>query len=161
MERDGAPAGQEGAREVSPQLMAVLAGLDPAALQAIIEVIALHREYPAWAVWMPDRGRPWIAVRPASARVPGPEVPMIWAGAVTAAELGDRMRRADGVIAGLSPGAGWLVAQPPGDLRRLFSRRLDRPADAGEPGGGAARQVPACRDASVWRVANYRCPVAS
>ena len=52
--------------------------LDPEALQVIAEVIVLNREYPQWALWLPHSGRPWIAVRPASARVPGPELPMIW-----------------------------------------------------------------------------------
>ena len=86
--------------ETPPELAGALAGLDPGALRVIIEVIVLHREFPAWAVWLPDRGHPWIAVRAASARTPGPELPMIWVSAGTAAELGTRMRQAD---AALSP----------------------------------------------------------
>jgi hypothetical protein len=101
VERDSTPAGQEGGRGIAPALLEAVAGLDPGALQVITEVIVLHREFPAWAVWLPDRGRPWIAVRPASARAAGPELPMIFVRAGTAAELGAWMRRAD---AGLSPG---------------------------------------------------------
>ncbi len=42
----------------------------------------------------------WVAVRPAGSRPPGPEVPMLWVAAETAAELGARMRVAD---AGMTP----------------------------------------------------------
>jgi hypothetical protein len=101
VERDSTPASQEGGQEIAPALLEALAGLDPGALQVITEVIVLHREFPAWAVWLPDRGRSWIAVRAASARVPGPELPMLWLRAGSAAELGVRMRQAD---VGLSPG---------------------------------------------------------
>jgi hypothetical protein len=101
VERDSTPAGREGGQEISTQLVEALARLDPGAVQAVTEVIVLHREFPAWAVWLPHEGRPWIAVRAASARVPGPERAMIWVRAGSAAELGTRMRRAD---AGLTPG---------------------------------------------------------
>jgi hypothetical protein len=59
------------------------------------EATALHREFPEWAVWLPNGGRPWIAVRPASQRAPAPEVPMIWVQAINVAELTEQMRRAD------------------------------------------------------------------
>jgi hypothetical protein len=85
---------QEG-EEISPRLAAALAGIAPGAWPDIAEIIALHREFPAWAVWLPHRGRPWIAVRAASARAAGPDLPMIWAQARTAAELADRMRATD------------------------------------------------------------------
>ena len=100
MESDSPPAGQEGERGIWPSLAEALAGLDPEARQAMIEVIVLHREFPAWAVWLPHGGRPWVAVRPASARVPGPDLPMIWTTAPTAAELAIRM---ESVNAQLSP----------------------------------------------------------
>ncbi|HEX3956388.1 MAG TPA: hypothetical protein VHZ03_07120 [Trebonia sp.] len=99
MERDNTPAGQEGGHEIPPQLLEALAGLDPGALQAVTEVIVLHREFPAWAVWPPQRSRPWIAVRVASARVPGAGLPLIWVQAVTAAGLADRLRGADAQLA--------------------------------------------------------------
>jgi len=51
-------------------------------------------------VWLPYRGRRWTAVRPASARAPGPDLPMIWVQAVTAAELAARMRGADAQLTG-------------------------------------------------------------
>jgi hypothetical protein len=95
VESDSAPAGQEGEHGISSQLVEALAGLDAEASGVISQVIVLHREFPAWAVWLPYRGRPWTAVRPASARAPGPDLPMIWVHAVIAAELAARMRGAD------------------------------------------------------------------
>jgi hypothetical protein len=56
VEGDSTPAGREGGREIPPELGEALAGLDPAALQAITEVIVLHREFPAWALWLPHLG---------------------------------------------------------------------------------------------------------
>jgi hypothetical protein len=67
---------------------------------ALAEVAVLQRDHPRWAVWVPAAGGEWAAVRPAGSRPPGPEVPMLWVYAGTAAELGGRMSRAD---AGLSP----------------------------------------------------------
>ena len=96
VERDGTPAGQHGASQLSE----ALDGLDPEARQGIIHIIKLHREFPAWAVWLPHAGRDWTAVRPASARAPGPDLPMIWVvHAATAAELAERMRGVDGQLA--------------------------------------------------------------
>ena len=91
MEREGTPRGHGGEDGISP----ALAGLDAEASEAIAQVIVLYREFPAWAVWLPHGGRRWTAVRPASARAPAPEVPMIWVHAGTAAELAARMRGAD------------------------------------------------------------------
>jgi len=99
MAGDGTPGGWEDGREISPALLEALAGLDRDALQVITEVIVLHREFPAWAIWLPDRGHPWIAVRPASARVPSPDLPMLWVRAATAAGLAERLRGADGQLA--------------------------------------------------------------
>jgi hypothetical protein len=70
---------------------------------AVAEAMALYRDHPQWAVWLPAPGSGWAAVRPAGARPPGPEVPMIWVHADSADELGARMRQAD---SGLSPGHG-------------------------------------------------------
>ena len=67
---------------------------------ALAEVAGLYRDHPRWAVWLPVAGGEWAAVRPAASRPPGPEVPMLWVHAGTAADLGRRMSRAD---AGLSP----------------------------------------------------------
>ena len=99
MESDSAPAGQRDEDGISPQLLEALAGLDAEASGAISQVIVLYREFPAWAVWLPHGGRRWAAVRPASARAPGPDLPMIWVHADTAAELATRMRGADAQLA--------------------------------------------------------------
>ena len=103
VESDSAPAGREG-EVISPRLAAALAGIDPDAVPDIAEVIVLHREFTEWAVWLPHGGRPWIAVRPASARAAGPDLPMIWADGRTAADLAARMRATD---AQLTPGRDW------------------------------------------------------
>lgn len=95
MEPDSAPAGGDGGHGTEPPLLEALAGLDAVARQVIGQVVVLYREFPAWAVWLPHGGRQWTAVRPASARAPGPDLPMIWVHAATVAELGERMRRAD------------------------------------------------------------------
>ncbi|HEY6792804.1 MAG TPA: hypothetical protein VI365_36380 [Trebonia sp.] len=98
MERDSDPAGREGGHGISPR---ALAGLDAGASGAMAAVIGLYREFPAWAVWPPSRGRSWTAVRPASGRVPGPDLPMVWVHAAASAnELAERMR---GVDAQLTP----------------------------------------------------------
>ena len=98
MERESAPAGHEDEHGISP-LLEALAGLGAEARQAITQVVVLHREFPAWAVWLPERGRPWTAVRPASARAPGPDLPMVWVHG-TAADLAGRMRAVDAQLAG-------------------------------------------------------------
>jgi hypothetical protein len=76
-------------------LLELLAGQDTSARQALTEFIVLHRDFPAWAIWLPYQGRSWTAVRPASARPPGPDLPMAWVSAATSAELSDRMRGVD------------------------------------------------------------------
>jgi hypothetical protein len=76
-----------------------LAGMGSDARQVIAEVIVLHREFPAWAVWLPGQGRAWTAVRPASARAPGPDLPMIWVHAATSSELADRMQAMEAQLA--------------------------------------------------------------
>jgi hypothetical protein len=99
VERERTPCGHGNEDGISPLLLDALAGLDVEARRAVVQGIALYREFPAWAVWLPHGGRPWAAVRPASARPPGPEVPMIWVQAETAADLAARMRRADAQLA--------------------------------------------------------------
>lgn len=76
-------------------VLEALAGVDTETRHAITEIIVLHGQFPAWAVWPPRRGRSWTAIRPASSQVPGPDLPMIWVHAATAPELADQMRRAD------------------------------------------------------------------
>jgi hypothetical protein len=74
---------------------------DPASTgQIVAEVIALHQEFPAWAVWLPWTGGRWTAVRPASSRAPGPELPMVWLHASTSRELAQDMRRVDAQLNG-------------------------------------------------------------
>jgi hypothetical protein len=94
MERGSAPHGHD-EHEMPPSALEALAGLDTEIRQAITEIIVLHVQFPAWAVWPPRRGRSWTAIRPASSQLPGPDLPMIWVHAATASELGDQMRRAD------------------------------------------------------------------
>jgi hypothetical protein len=99
VERDSNPAAREGEHGISPQLLAALAGLDADASHSMAAIILLYREFPAWAVWPPSADRAWTAVRPASERVPGPELPMIWVNAPTETELADRMRSVDAQLA--------------------------------------------------------------
>ncbi len=99
MEQEGTPCGHDDGDGVPLFPLEVLAGLDAGARQVMAEVIGLHREFPSWAVWVPHRGRPWIAVRPASARAPGPDLPMIWVRAGTVADLAARMRGAEQQLA--------------------------------------------------------------
>ena len=67
------------------------------------EAVTLLAEHPSWAIWLPVRGRDWTAVRPASSRPPGPDLPLLWAQASTAAGLARKMRALDEQV---SPG-GW------------------------------------------------------
>ena len=91
--------GQDGGHDIPPQIREALADLDPGALPALAEFIVLHREFPPWAVWIPHADRPWIAVRPASARAPGPDLPLLWARAETATSLaGQHYDAADGQL---------------------------------------------------------------
>jgi hypothetical protein len=100
VEQESTPRGHSDEDEISPPLAQALAGLDAEARQAVSQVIVLHREFPAWAVWLPHGGRQWAAVRPASARAPGPDLPMIWVHAAASAELAGRMRGVDAQLAG-------------------------------------------------------------
>ena len=56
---------------------------------ALAEAIILMRDHPQWAIWLPAKGRDWIAIRPATSRPPTPELPTIWVHAATASELAD------------------------------------------------------------------------
>jgi hypothetical protein len=98
VEGDDAPGRQEGEDWISP-LREELAGVAPDDREAIIQLIALYREFPVWAVWRPYRGHGWIAVRPASSRAPGPDLPMVWVHGQNAAELSRRMSAVDGQLA--------------------------------------------------------------
>jgi len=66
----------------------------------IAELTELLGEFPAWAVWLPWRGGCWTAVRPASSRGPGPDLPMVWLHAAATAELAADMRRVDAQLDG-------------------------------------------------------------
>jgi hypothetical protein len=100
VEQESTPRGHGGEDGISPPLAEALAGLDAEARSAISEVVVLYQQFPAWAVWLPHKGRQWAAVRPASARAPGPDLPMIWVHAATPAELAGRMRGVDAQLAG-------------------------------------------------------------
>lgn len=106
----------------------------------LAEAAILHLDHPRWAVWQPVDGSGWAAVRPAGRRPPGPEVPMLWVRADTAAELGRRMSRAD---AELSPPDLAVVRRrvplPPWRCRLLIGPHRFRVS-----GGGPARLVRAC-----------------
>ena len=77
----------------TPVIANVLERLGFAAALALAEVAVLHRDHPRWAVWVPAAGGEWAAARPAASRPPGPDVPMLWVRAGTAAELGGLMSR--------------------------------------------------------------------
>jgi hypothetical protein len=96
MGEPGAGASDTGVTSVIRDLFEQLCFADAPTLA---EVAVLHRDHPRWAIWVPAEGGEWAAARPAGLRPPGPEVPMLWVRASTAAELGRRMSRVD---AGLS-----------------------------------------------------------
>ena len=73
----------------------------------LIEAVVLTRAFPRWAIWRPIAGGVWTAVRPASSRSPGPELPMVWMQAATAGELAELMRRAEGQVAPRGGQPGW------------------------------------------------------
>lgn len=71
--------------------------------ETLAVITILYQEHSRWAVWPPlSASGQWTAVRPAGSRPPGPEVPLLWVSAATAAGLGKRMRDAD---AALEPGS--------------------------------------------------------
>jgi len=71
-------------------------------VQSLAEAVLLNLNHPLWAVWLPAAGRGWVAVRPVGSRPPGPELPMLWVVAESAADLSTRMLRADAAL--LPPG---------------------------------------------------------
>jgi len=77
----------------APRETVVLPGA--AGLQTLLEVLVLHRDFPAWAVWFPGPGGHWTAARPSSARPPGHGTMMLWVHAATLEELMVMMRVAD------------------------------------------------------------------
>lgn len=94
MDRDSSPAERDDQPGLPP-LFPQTASEPGANASTLIEVVALHQEFSAWAVWLPWRGGCWTAVRPASSRAPGPDLPMVWLRAATSAELAADMRRVD------------------------------------------------------------------
>lgn len=72
----------------------VPSGMDSSAAQTAVELVLLHQEFPAWAVWPPFQGV-WSAIRPASSRPPGPGLPMLWVRGESAQQLAERMRDSD------------------------------------------------------------------
>jgi hypothetical protein len=101
MDRDSSPPERDDQRGLPRLFPQTVPEPGSEASTLITEVIALHQEFPAWAIWLPRRGGCWTAVRPASARAPGPDLPMIWVHAATAAELAVRMRSGDAQVGGL------------------------------------------------------------
>lgn len=63
--------------------------------ETLAVLVALHRDHPRWAVWMPLPRGQWTAVRPAGSRPPSIEMPMVWVHSDTSVDLADRMRQAD------------------------------------------------------------------
>lgn len=62
------------------------------------QAVLLMHEHPAWAIWLPTHGSGWTATRPVGVRPPGPDLPMLWVHAETAAELTRMIQSADGQI---------------------------------------------------------------
>lgn len=84
------------------RLLPALAQMAPErSAEAMRDAVVLLRDFPAWAIWLPDHAGTWIAARPASNRPPGPEVPMLWVTSPTSGGLADRMSAAE---AGLQRG---------------------------------------------------------
>ena len=63
--------------------------------ETLAVLVALYRDHPRWAIWLPLPGGQWTAVRPAGSRPPSMTMPMVWVRADTSVDLADRMRRAD------------------------------------------------------------------
>lgn len=95
MKQEAGPPGRDDQPGVTPTLAETIPEPGTGLRPLIAEVIALLGEFPAWAVWLPWRSGRWTAVRPASSRVPGPELPMVWLHAASSAELAAEMRRVD------------------------------------------------------------------
>jgi hypothetical protein len=94
------PGGASRDAGLASTLGGLLEGAGVPDARVIAEVVALYLDHPRWAVWLPPPGGGWAAARPAGSRPPGPEMPMVWVHASTAAELADRMRRVDAQLAG-------------------------------------------------------------
>jgi len=94
-------AGAVGDPQALTALGDVLDRLGAHSVRSLAEAAVLLRAFPRWAVWLPADGGTWTAVRPAGSIPPGPEAPMLWLRAGTAAELAALMRAAD---ARLTPG---------------------------------------------------------
>ncbi len=96
VDHDSAPGGQENDEyELPASFWRAVATLDARTGPAVTAVIRLYQEFPAWAVWLPRGGGPWVAARPASAECPAVGLPMVWVHAGTATELANRMRGVD------------------------------------------------------------------
>jgi hypothetical protein len=94
-------AGAIGDAQALAALGEALDRLGAGSLRRLAEVAVLVHAFPRWAVWVPEGGDTWTAVRPAGSMFPGPEAPMIWVRAGMAGELASLMRAAD---AQMSPG---------------------------------------------------------
>lgn len=68
-----------------------------------MHAVALLARHPQWAVWLPVCGGEWVAARVDGSRPPGPGLPLLWAGAPTAEELGRAMRALDAQVSA----GGW------------------------------------------------------
>ena len=108
--------------------------------QAVADITGLHREFPAWAIWLPRHDNGWTALRPASARAPEPGLPMVWAQAATVAKLAERMRSVDAQLASsdqrppdhpASLRAAYSHSEHPGPLRFRSSLKSQSGWNAG------------------------------
>lgn len=75
-------------------ITAIVGRIDDTTARTFAKALLLHRDFPAWAVWLPASGE-WTAVRPASGRHPAPDLPLIWVTGTTSAELAVKMRAVD------------------------------------------------------------------
>jgi hypothetical protein len=95
VDHDGAPRDQEDGYELPASFWQAMATLDARTGPVVTAVIRLYQEFPAWAVWLPRGGGPWVAARPAPAGIPVVGLPSVRVHAGIATELADRMRGMD------------------------------------------------------------------
>jgi hypothetical protein len=95
VDHDKTPGKRDDEYELPPSFWQAVSTLDARTGPAVIAIVRLYQEFPAWAVWLPRQGGPWIAARPTSTGPLNAGLPMVWVHGATDAELADRMRGVD------------------------------------------------------------------